>query len=158
QPLQESFIDFGFILVPLSHGSVSNPGAQSAIDAPGSILAGRLMNNSSRASRQVGLQIRTLLFDHHVLFRGGVYEGARSSQGIPAPAPGAPVLNPNGRPLLAGMLRWNFLGYENTFPGYPGIYLDGKSRVSVGVGGQWQGKAAVGGLVPGATAYPDYLA
>src|SRR5260370_10317046 len=56
------------------------------------------------------------------------------------------------------MARWNFLGDETGFPGYPGIYLDGKSRVSVGVGGQWQGKGAVGGLVPGGAAYPDYLA
>src|SRR5260370_41844213 len=56
------------------------------------------------------------------------------------------------------MARWNFLGDETGFPGYPGIYLDGKSRVSVGVGGQWQGKGAVGGLVPGGAADPDYLA
>ncbi len=158
EPFRETFIDFGFLLMPLSHGSVSNPGAQSAIDAGGSILAGRLMNNAARASREAGVQIRTLLLDRHLLFRGGVYEGARSSQGIPAPAPNAPVVNPNGRPVLAGMARWNFLGDETGFPGYPGIYLDGKSRVSVGVGGQWQGKGAVGGLVPGGAAYPDYLA
>jgi hypothetical protein len=158
EPIQDSFIDFGFLLMPLSHGSTSNPGAQSAIDAPGSILAGRLMNNAPRASREAGIQIRSLLLDRHLLLRGGVYEGARSSQGIPAPAPNAPVVNPNGRPLLGGMVRWNFVGFENTFPGFAGIYLDGKSRISVGVGGQWQGKSAVGGLVPGAPAYPDYVA
>jgi len=157
-PIKDFNIDFGFLLVPLSHGSVSNPGAQSAIDAPGSILAGRLMNNASRASREAGLQLRTLLLDHRILFRGGIYEGARSSQGVPAPGPGAPVLNPSGRPMVGGMLRWNFVGDELGFPGNPGIYLDGKSRISVGAGGQWQSKSAVGGLVPGAAAYPDYLA
>ncbi len=107
--------------------------------------------------------------DHRILFRGGIYEGARSSQAgelptcagnqqPPACRPAAdPVINPNGVPLLAGMVRLNLIGDEITYPGYPGIYLDGKSRVSVGVGGQWQSKGAVGGLVPGATAYPDYV-
>jgi len=157
-PIQDLWIDFGFLLVPLSHGSVSNPAAQSAIDAPGSILAGRLMNNASRASREAGLQIRTLLLDHRILFRGGVYEGARSSQGVNAPGPNEPILNPSGRPMVGGMLRFNFVGDEVTFPGYPGIYMDGKSRVSVGAGGQWQSKAAVGANVAGADAYPDYVA
>jgi hypothetical protein len=157
-PVKDFWIDFGFLLVPLSHGSVSNPAAQSAIDAPGSILAGRLMNNASRASREAGLQIRTLLLDHRILLRGGVYEGARSSQGVPAPGPNDPILNPNGRPMVGGMVRFNLVGDEVTFPGYMGIYMDGKSRVSVGVGGQWQSKAAVGANVTGAAAYPDYLA
>src|SRR5260370_11053470 len=51
EPFRETFIDFGFLLMPLSHGSVSNPCAQSAIDARGSSLAGPLMNHSARASR-----------------------------------------------------------------------------------------------------------
>jgi hypothetical protein len=159
EPVKDFFIDFGFLLMPFSHGSTSNPGAQSAIDAPGSILVGRLMNNASRASREAGLQIRTLLLDHRLLLRGGVYEGARASQGIvPPPPPNEPVVNPSGRPLLAGMARWNIIGDEVGFPGFNGIYLDGKSRASIGVGGQWQGKGAVGGFVPGMTDYPDYLA
>ncbi len=159
EPTKDLFIEAGFLLVPLAHGTVSNPGAQSAIDAPGTGLS-RLFNNAARASRETGVQIRTLLFDHRILFRGGIYEGARSSQGPPAPAappPTDPVINPNGVPLLAGMVRLNLIGDEITYPGYPGIYLDGKSRVSVGVGGQWQSKGAVGGLVSGATAYPDYV-
>src|SRR5260370_38393514 len=105
------------------------------------------MNDAPRATREAGIPIRSLLRDRHLYLRGGVYEGARSSQGIPAPAPNAPVVNPNGRPLLGGMARWNFVGYENTFPGFPGIYLDGQSRLSVGVGGQWQGEGWGGGRV-----------
>ncbi len=157
-PVTDFNIDFGFLLVPLSHGSVSTPSAQSAIDAGGSILAGRLMNNASRASREAGLQIRTLLFDRRIVLRGGIYEGARSSQ-VAAPAPGDPTLNPNGKPMLGGMVRYNLVGVEGlTFPGFPAIYLDGKTRVSVGVGGQYQAKSAVGGFVPGMDAYPDYVA
>jgi len=158
-PLTDFNIDFGFILVPLSHGSVSTPSAQSAIDAPGSILAGRLMNNSSRASRQVGLQYRGMLFDRKVHLRLGAYEGARSSQGINAPAPGEPTVNPNGKPMIGGMVRYNILGVEGlTFPGFPSIYLDGKTRFSVGIGGQYQNKGAVGGCKVDEASCPDYYA
>src|SRR5262249_9416506 len=38
EPFKDIFIDFGFLLMPLSHGSFANPGAQSAIDAPGAVL------------------------------------------------------------------------------------------------------------------------
>lgn len=159
EPFKDIFIDFGFLLMPLSHGSFANPGAQSAIDAPGAVLVGRLLNNGARASREAGLQLRAFLLDRKILLRGGVYEGARSSQGIPAPGPTDPVVNPSGRPLLGGVFRLNLIGDETGYPSFPSIYLDGKSRISVGVGGQWQAKSAVGALLPpGATAYPDYLA
>ncbi len=158
-PWTDFNIDFGFILVPLSHGSVSTPTAQSAIDAPGSILAGRLMNNAARASREAGLQIRGMLFDRKVHFRAGAYEGARSSQGIAAPGNNEPTVNPNGKPMIGGMVRYNVLGIEGlTFPGFPSIYLDGKTRLSVGIGGQYQNKAAVGGCIVGTDACPDYVA
>lgn len=158
-PWADFNIDFGFILVPLSHGSVSTPTAQSAIDAPGSILAGRLMNNASRASREAGLQLRGMLFDRKVHFRAGVYEGARSSQGIAAPANGEPTVNPNGKPMIGAMVRYNIVGVEGlTFPGFPSIYIDGKSRWSVGVGAQYQDKSAVGGCLVGTPSCPDYIA
>jgi len=158
-PLTDFNIDFGFLLVPLSHGSVSTPTAQSAIDAPGSILAGRLMNNSSRASRQGGLQLRGMLFDRKIHYRVGAYEGARSSQGINSPASGEPTVNPNGKPMIGGMVRYNILGVEGlTFPGFPSIYIDGKTHISVGVGGQYQAQGAVGGCVIGASQCADYIA
>lgn len=159
QPIKDFSLDFGYMLMPLSHGSVASPVAQSAIDAPGAGLSGRLLNNAPRASRNAGLQIRTILADRRLLLRGGIYEGARATQ-TPTP-PTDPSVNPNGKPLIGGMVRWNFIGDEwPVFPvGYPSIYIDGKTRASIGVGGHWQQKGAVNGTPsPGSTDLPDYLA
>ena len=70
-----------------------------------------------------------------------------------------PTVNPNGKPLVAGMIRYNILGVEGlTFPGFPSIYLDGKTRFSVGIGAQYQDKGAVGGCIVGQDACPNYIA
>jgi hypothetical protein len=154
QPIKDFSLDFGWMLLPLSHGSVASPVGQSAIDAPGATLSGRLGNNTSRASRNAGLQVRTLLADHRLLLRGGIYEGARSTSATDG-------VNPNGKPMIAGMVRLNLIGDEwSAFPvGYPSIYIDGKTRASIGVGGHWQQKGAVNGTPsPGSTDLPDYVA
>jgi hypothetical protein len=151
QPMSYFSLDFGYMLMPLSHGSVASPVAQSAIDSPASTMTGRLLNNAPRAAREAGVQLRTLLLDNRLLFRGGIYEGARSTSATDG-------VNPNGKPLIGGMVRWNFVGEEwPVFPvGYPSIYIDGKSRASIGVGGHWQQKGAVGGTL--SPDLPDYIA
>src|SRR5437899_2486713 len=81
-----------------------------------------------------------LLLDRRILVRGGFYEGAR---------------NTNGIPMVGGMVRLNLVGDETAYT-YPGIYLDEKTRISIGVGGQYQPRS--GGLRTGSTAYDDYAA
>src|SRR5205814_770102 len=70
-------------------------------------------------------------------------------------AAASPALNPNGIPLFGGMIRLNLAGYENAYA-YPAMYLDGKTRISVGAGAQYQPHA--GGLQPGASDYDHYVA
>ncbi len=120
-------------------------------------VADILLYPNARAQRQDGLQVRGLLFDQRFLIRGGIYEGARTgvSGGNPTtPSFQRPFINPNGWPMLAGMVRLNLIGYETSYT-YPAIYLDGTSHMSVGTGGQWQshsGAARADGTVN------DYLA
>jgi hypothetical protein len=65
-------------------------------------------------------------------------------------------VNPQGAPLFGGMARLNLVGDEPTYF-YPTIYLDGKSRVSVGVGAQFQ--AHSGALKDAATgSFNDFIA
>jgi hypothetical protein len=77
-------------------------------------------------------------------------EGARNTNPAATPA-----LNPNGIPLVGGMVRWNLAGDEPGYA-YSGIYLDEKTRISIGVGGQYQPHS--GALRAGSAAYDDYIA
>src|SRR5207237_8090756 len=62
---------------------------------------------------------------------------------------------PHCVPLAGAILRWKRVGDEAT-SAYPGIYLDGKTRISVGVGGQYQPRS--GGLRTGSSTYDHYIA
>lgn len=129
EPFRDFNIELGFLYMPLSHAAVTSAAAAMALEGPGAIL----FYNNARALRETGAQIRALLLNRRILVRGGVYEGLHSAPNF--------SVNPNGRPLVGGMLRFNFIGDE-PFYFYPGIYLDGKSRVSIGVGGQYQTKGS----------------
>jgi hypothetical protein len=115
--------------MPLSHAALSSATSASALESPAAIL----FYNNARALRETGAQIRSLFLNRRILVRGGVYEGLHSDPNF--------RVNPNGRPLVGGMLRFNLIGDE---PGYfyPTLYLDGKSRVSIGAGGQYQTKGS----------------
>ncbi len=132
-PVKDTVIEGGFLFMPFAHQSPAAGASGLILDNLGTVL-GSLYNNQ-RGLRETGVQVRSLLFDRRILIRGGVYEGVR---GDPA---ATFVINPNGRPLAAGMLRLNLIGYETAYA-YPGIYMDGKSRVSIGVGGHFQNKGS----------------
>jgi hypothetical protein len=145
-PVQDVNLETGLLLMPLTHAALEGAGYQSSIDGAGNIL----LYNNARQLRETGIQIRALLLDRRILVRGGFYEGARNTN-----PPTAPALNPNGIPLVGGMVRLNLVGDETAYA-YPGIYLDEKTRISIGVGGQYQPRS--GGLRTGSTAYDDYAA
>ena len=133
-PVRDFTIEGGFLKTPLSRPALDSSPRASSLEGVSDIL----MYPNSRAQRQNGLQIRTLIFDRRLLIRGGAYEGARNGEsgGRPVTATNPPI-NPQGVPMFAGMVRVNLLGYETSYT-YPAIYVDGSSHVSVGVGGQYQ--------------------
>jgi hypothetical protein len=139
-PFPDFNIEGGFLKTPLSRPAVDSSERSNSLEGVSDIL----LYPNTRAQRQMGLQVRSLLFNQWFLIRGGIYEGARNgySGGNPTtpPFPIPATQNPNGWPMIAGMARVNLLGYENPYT-YPGIYLDGISRASFGVGGQYQSKS-----------------
>jgi hypothetical protein len=144
-PVKDFNIELGFLYMPLSHAALASNSQTLAIEGVGDIL----QYNNARGSRETGAQIRALLFDRRILLRGGVYEGARSTTA-------APTRNPQGTPLVGGIVRLNLVGEETGYS-YPSLYYDGKTRVSVGVGGQYQ--AHGGGLRNAAAgSYDDFIA
>jgi Phosphate-selective porin O and P len=144
-PLTDVNIEMGLLYMPLTHAALESAADGSALEGPGDIL----LYNNARNLRETGVQLRALFLDRRILVRGGLYEGARNTN-----PPTAPALNPQGVPLSAGMIRLNLVGEETAYA-YPGIYLDGKTRVSIGMGGQYQPHS--GGLQAGTNTYSDYI-
>jgi hypothetical protein len=145
-PATDVHIEMGFLSVPLTRAALGLATDTSALEGPGDIL----FYNNSRNQRETGIQLRALFLERRILVRGGLYEGARNTN-----PPTAPALNPQGVPLTAGMIRLNLVGDETRYA-YPGIYLDGKTRISIGVGGQYQPHS--GGLRAATGTYDDYIA
>jgi hypothetical protein len=130
-PFEEFYLEGGFLKTALSRSALDSSWRNNSLEGVSDIL----FYPNARAQRQLGLQVRGLLFDRRLLIRGGFYEGARDMRTGAAFAP--PYVNPNGWPLAAGMTRLNLIGYETGYT-YPGMYLDGTSRMSFGIGGQYQ--------------------
>jgi hypothetical protein len=143
-PTQDVHVEMGLLLMPLTRAALAS--YPSGIEGAGNIL----LYNNARTLHETGIQVRALLLNRRMLVRGGLYEGARNT----SPA-AVPPVNPNGLPVVAGMLRLNLVGEEAGYL-YPSIYLDDRTRVSIGVGGQYQQQS--GGLRTGASAYDDYVA
>src|SRR5262249_13672146 len=149
-PFKYFDIEGGFLKTPLSRPALDSSVRANSLEGVSDIL----MYPNTRAQRQMGLQVRGLFFKQLLLIRGGVYEGSRNgfSNGN-STNPTTPATNPNGWPMLGVMGRVNLLGYENPYT-FPGIYLDGVSRVSFGVGGHYQSKsgAVIRGVINDYTA------
>jgi len=153
-PQPDFYFEGGFLKTPLSRPAVDSSERANTLEGVSDIL----LYPNTRAQRQMGLQVRGLLFDHRFLIRGGIYEGARNGEAGGRPVtPTTPPVNQNGWPMVAAMLRLNLVGYETGYT-YPGIYVDGNSYVSVGVGGQYQSHSAVGGTVKDDGTLSDYVA
>ncbi len=157
-------IEAGWLYMPLSHLAINSSSGTSALEKGTAII----FYNNSRGLRETGVHFRGLLLDKKIFFRGGIFNGLHGQQGQDPAGPFAgPIVNPHGVPLFAGMLRYNFIGSESGY-GVPTLYMDGKTRVSVGVGAQYQTKgsntpiaqfnAITGFRTSPATAVNDYLA
>jgi len=153
-PVQDVDIEMGFLYMPLTHLALNSSAATSALEKGTAIL----FYNNAQGLRETGVQARALLFDRRIAIRGGFYEGLHTDA--------TQRVNPNGRPLVAGHLRFNLIGSETGYA-YPTLYMDGKSRASIGVGAQFQTKGsptpittvnAAGARITANTAVNDYLA
>ena len=149
-PFAEFNIEGGFLKTPLSRPAVDSSWRSNSLEGVSDIL----FYPDARAQRQNGLQVRGLLFDRLLLIRGGIYEGQRAGSSTSAPF-SPPYPNPNGWPMLGGMARINLIGYETSYT-YPGIYLDGKSYMSFGIGGNYQSHS--GSTVQSDGTLSDYVA
>jgi hypothetical protein len=156
KPNEDLDIEAGFLYMPFTHLALNSAPGTLSIEKPTAIL----FYNRSRGLRENGVQARALLFDRQILVRGGLYEGLHGDPNATL------VVNPYGRPLVAGTVRFNVVGYEAGYA-YPTMYLDGKTRISFGISGQYQNKGsntpvttinAMGNRVTTNTAVNDYLA
>lgn len=132
-------LEAGWLYMPLSHLAINASSSTSSIEK-NSVL---LFYNNNRGLREMGMHFRGVFLDKKIYIRGGVFNGLHGLQGsdiTTGPNAGA-VVNPGGRPLVAGMLRYSFIGSESGYS-VPTLYLDGKSRLSVGVGAQYQVKGS----------------
>jgi hypothetical protein len=157
-------IEAGFLYMPLSHLAINSSAATASIEKNSVIL----FYNNSRGLRETGIHFRTVFLDRKIYLRAGVFSGLHGLQGsdITAGPNAGAVVNPGGRPLVAGMLRYSFVGTEAGYS-VPTMYLDGKTRVSVGVGAQYQIKGsntprttinAAGARATANTAVNDFIA
>src|SRR5215472_13305833 len=135
-------LEGGFLYMPLTHLALNSSSSTSSLEKGTAIL----FYNNARGLRETGVHFRGLFLDNKIFFRGGLFNGLHGLQGAATDPGGAnpspsTTVNPGGRPLVAGMARYNFIGYESGYS-FPALYYDGKSRVSVGVGAQFQTKGS----------------
>jgi len=140
-------IDGGLMLVPLTRHAL-----QSAISLNGIDYHSKLIlypPNSNFIWRDLGIEARGLLAGGHLHYRAGIFAGVHGTE----PTMMMPIArNQSDIPRVAGHVRWNFLGKEETFF-FPGISFATEPLLSFGVGADYQPNA-----VAAMTRANDYLA
>jgi len=151
-PIPDFTIETGLILQPsLRTLAYSASGGQVQIEAPIDII----FDNLSRGFREMGIEARGFLGPAHLIhYRLGVWEGFHDANAVNAVAANpatatpavaaAPAVNPGGKPMIGGHVRINLIGDETGY-GLNQMYIDGKSRASIGGVIQYQPRAACGG-------------
>src|SRR5215470_14878588 len=131
-------IDGGLMLVPLTRHAL-----QSAISLNGIDYHSKLIlypPNSNFIWRDLGIEARGLLAGGHLHYRAGIFAGVHGTE----PTMMMPIArNQSDIPRVAGHVRWNFLGKEETFF-FPGISFATEPLLSFGVGVDYQPEAVVG--------------
>ncbi len=155
-------VEAGFLYMPFSHLGLNSSSATSSIEKNAAIL----FYNNARGLRETGVQFRGALLDKKIYVRAGLFDGLHGLQA--GTDPSGAVVNPGGRPEVAGTVRYNLIGTEGGAYSFPQIYLDGKTRVSVGLSAQYQLKGsntpittinpATGARSTALTAVNDYVA
>ena len=146
-------LEGGFLYVPFSHLGLNSSSSTNSLEKGTAIL----FYNNARGLRMAGVHFRGLFLDNKIFVRAGLFNGLHGLQGADLGPSPSQILNPGGRPEVAGTVRYNFIGSE---PGYafPAIYMDGKTRVSVGVAAQYQTKGSNTPVAGRGTAVNDFVA
>jgi hypothetical protein len=124
--MPELKIDFGMLLVPLSHHTIEGAIGLNALD----YHSDTIRFPAGKVFRDNGIQFRGTAAGTLLHYRLGIFEGVRAT--VPAPANTKP-LNKNGLPRVAAQVRVNIMGDEPDFF-LKGIYFSPKPIISVGVG------------------------
>jgi hypothetical protein len=133
-PFEDFTIMTGFLTQPgLRIGSYSASGGQVILEAPLNLI----LDNNSVGFRQNGVQLFGFLLGKRIHYRLGAFEGVHNTAGAAITPAGAPAANPGGKPMIGGHVRLNILGEETGYA-YNQMYMDGKTRASVGVTAQYQ--------------------
>src|SRR5438105_5336033 len=149
-PIEDFTIDTGLILEPgIRIGSYSASGGQGIVETPTALI----LDNNAKGFREMGAQLRGFLLARRIHYRVGIWEGVHNqaeTASTGAAVAGGPAANPSGKPMLGGHVRFNIIGEETGYA-FNQMYLDGKTRASVGFATQFQkhGACAVGlGVTP----------
>ncbi len=140
-------VDAGYMLPPMAHNAVQGAAtlygwdyfANTFLhkDAFGTTANPRVFDpNANSLGRDLGVQLRGLVFGGHVEYRAGIFQGRRTLPGgVSLDMPTAP----GGRNFfrLAGRIQVNLLDPETEFF-YAGTYLGRKRILSVGAAGDFQ--------------------
>lgn len=132
------WLDAGMILVPFTHHTLEGAIALNTVEYHSALI--RPTRGLGPAWRDSGVQARGFVGPLH--YRVGVFNGV---EGQPAKE-NQPALNIDDVPRVAGHVRYNVLGREENFF-LQGIYFDNQPRLSVGVGADFQPRAAVSGAM-----------
>src|SRR5438309_2383492 len=147
-PIEDITIEGGLILTPtLRTLGYSASGGQVQVEAPIDLI----FQPIDRGFRQNGVEVRGFIPGHLIHFRAGVWEGFHSTAAVAAVAANpvtatpavaaAPAVNPGGKPMIGAHVRLNLIGDETGYA-FNQMYLDGKTRSSVGFSIQYQPHAA----------------
>jgi hypothetical protein len=133
-PIEDLTIEGGLLLTPtLRILGYSASGGQVQVEAPIDLI----FQPIDRGFRENGVQVRGFAVGHRIHYRLGVWEGIHST-----PAGGGnPAINPGGKPMIGGHVRFNLIGDETGYA-FNAMYLDGKPRASIGGSIQYQPRSA----------------
>ena len=136
-PIEDLTIEGGLLLTPtLRILGYSASGGQVQIEAPIDLI----FQPIDRGFRENGVQVRGFAVAHRIHYRLGVWEGIHSTAagGLGG---NAQAINPGGKPMIGGHVRFNLIGDETGYA-FNAMYLDGKPRVSIGGSIQYQPRSA----------------
>jgi hypothetical protein len=129
-------IDFGLMLIPLSHNSEQSAATLLPIDYGSFTFATNARTTEytqSRVGRDYGVQLRGYVFDKHLEYRAGVYQGNRDLGKQGQQAQQVPF-------RYAGRVVVHFLDPEDGFF-YTGTTLGKKNIFSIGMSADVQGNS-----------------
>jgi hypothetical protein len=135
-------IDAGYMLPPMAHNAVQGAGTLYSSDyfaytflSTANTLLG---SSASPVGRDLGFQLRGLVFDGHLEYRFGMFQGLRHTDQPAAMGDTATTVGSNNFFRLTGRLQLNLLDAEPGFF-YAGTYLGRKKILSIGISGDTQG-------------------